>query len=119
MKHDRAVLFVGHLGGGNYGNDASLAVAVDYVHSIDSTAEIRVLGADPARLKAELGLDGARLYAPRRPGRVGWFLGNFSDLVRYVRVALNARVVVIPGSGALEDDLENRVASVPRTSCRC
>jgi polysaccharide pyruvyl transferase WcaK-like protein len=106
MKHNRVVLFAGHLGGGNYGNDASLSVAVDYVRSIDSTAEVRVLGTDPARLRAELGLDGRRLYAARRPGRLGWLVGNVSDSFRYVRVALNARLVVIPGSGLLEDDLE-------------
>jgi len=112
-KRTRPVVCVGHFGAGNFGNDASLAVTVARIRAAEPDAPIVVWCTNPDGLDAALGVAGERLYVARRPGRVGWFTSNFRNFVRYVRAAGTSRLVVFPGTGWLEGDLNDHRFGAP------
>lgn len=104
------IALVGVFGSGNFGNDATLDICLDHVRGPAGGSPVLCVATDPARVAATRGVDavafGAGVRGPsrRRVVRVaGRAWSELSGLVRAWRTARDVDVVVIAGTGILDD----------------
>lgn len=116
--HPQVLLF-GNFGCGNFGNDGSLETMLRFLERARPDAACKVICSDPDVVAGALGVDAypIRWSSRRRPG------GRFADLLmklprrlvdiaQVFRLVRRADVVVIPGTGIL-DDFGERPAGMP------
>jgi polysaccharide pyruvyl transferase WcaK-like protein len=103
----------GLFGGGNLGNDGCLEAALGYLREHHPDAELACLCAGPDVVAARFGISTTPVYwyserqrRPVLPLRVGLkAVGKVRDWVRMVRWVRRQDVVVVPGTGVLENTL--------------
>ncbi len=111
----------GLLGAGNVGNDGSLEAVLAYLRRQHPSAELSCLCSGPAVVAARYGLPTTPLYwyyvRDRDPGllaRVGLKAGGkIRDAVRMWRWVRAQDVVLVPGTGVLENTLPVRPWGFP------
>jgi polysaccharide pyruvyl transferase WcaK-like protein len=111
----------GLLGAGNVGNDGSLEAVLAYLRQQHPSAELSCLCSGPDVVAARYGLPTTPLYwyyaRDRDPGllvRVGLkATGKVRDSVRMLRWVRGQDVVLVPGTGVLENTLPVRPWGFP------
>jgi polysaccharide pyruvyl transferase WcaK-like protein len=111
----------GLLGAGNVGNDGSLEAVLAYLRAHHPSAELSCLCSGPDVVAERYGLDTTPLYwyyaKERQPGiaaRVGMkAVGKVRDTARILRWVRGRDVVLVPGTGVLENTLPVRPWGFP------
>jgi polysaccharide pyruvyl transferase WcaK-like protein len=111
----------GLLGAGNVGNDGSLEAVLAYLRARHPSAELSCLCSGPDVVAARYGIATTPLYwyyaRERQPGllaRVGMkAVGKFRDTARILRWVRQQDVVLVPGTGVLENTLPVRPWGFP------
>lgn len=106
----------GNFGGGNLGNEGSLAAMLLFLRETYPQAELVAICVDPAAVSAEHGIPARPISAPRIPG--GGILAKVrarvSDHVYLFRNMRKLDVLLVPGTGVL-DDFAERPLGFPYT----
>lgn len=103
------LLFVGHFGIGNLGNDASLRSAVEMVDRTAPDADVLVACRRPHVVSSMTGLRATGVRLPRawgsrgRAGPISAMAAQLRDLGYVARLGYAADVVIVPGTGILDD----------------
>ncbi|OLF15800.1 hypothetical protein BU204_20045 [Actinophytocola xanthii] len=108
-------------GGGNLGNDGCLEAVVAYLRERHPDAELACLCSGPEVVSARFGIRATPLYwysererRPVLPVRVGLkAVGKVRDALRLVRWVRRQDVVLVPGTGILENTLPLRPWGFP------
>ena len=108
--------FLGRLGAGNLGNDASLEVVLGLVRSRRPDAELDAMCSGPEAVRERYGLPAVELHRALR-GPTAWrvLAGLVVDAVRVSRWVRRHDVVLVPGMGTLESTLQERAWQMPWT----
>jgi len=125
-KHDRSsaaprVGLFGLLGSGNIGNDGSLEAMLGYLSAAHPDAVLDLMCRGPKRIRSAYGLEAIQLvwsanYADRAPGVTAGMLKALGKVIDVFRTASWVRrhdVVIVPGTGILEDTLPLRPWQTP------
>jgi polysaccharide pyruvyl transferase WcaK-like protein len=100
----RRIVFLGQLGIGNLGNEASLAAALRLLEPSDGV-QVTVVCDAPDVVAAEHGVPAAPLHAPRPAdarGRSAAVVGKARDAALAWRAVRATDAVLVPGTGILE-----------------
>lgn len=108
--------FLGRLGAGNLGNDASLEVVLGQVRSRCPDAVLDAMCSGPGVVRERYDLPAVELHRGLR-GPTVWrvLAGLVVDAVRVGRWVRCHDVVVVPGMGTLESTLQERAWQMPWT----
>jgi polysaccharide pyruvyl transferase WcaK-like protein len=105
------VVLLGHFGAGNLGNDASLAAVADMLRRVVPDVELVAVCRKPEVVRRD-DLDARWIHAPRPPGgrlpagrlrRLAMLPYRLADLRHAARTVGEADLVVVPGTGILDD----------------
>ncbi|MEP7737350.1 polysaccharide pyruvyl transferase family protein [Nocardioides sp. 31GB23] len=108
--------FLGRLGAGNLGNDASLEVVLGLVRSRRPDAVLDAMCSGPEVVRERYDLPAVELHRALR-GPTAWrvLAGLGVDAVRIGRWVRQHDVVLVPGMGTLESTLHERAWQMPWT----
>jgi polysaccharide pyruvyl transferase WcaK-like protein len=111
MNTKRIGLF-GNFGGGNLGNEGSLEAMLRFLQQTYPTAEVVCICAEPDIIREQFGITTLPIYAPRSPngGVLAKIRVRIADHVAMFRNIGKFRVLLIPGTGILDDFGERPVA---------
>jgi polysaccharide pyruvyl transferase WcaK-like protein len=117
--------FLGGFGVGNLGNDASLQACIDLVWRVVPNAEITVFCPQPSVVQERLQVDATTIRARRptgrlfrtRAGRVAQLPLRLLDVGRALRKAGQLDVLLVPGTGILDDYGGEQPYGWPMTLC--
>lgn len=105
----------GFLGLGNLGNEGSFAALLEHLRSLEVDVEVRCFGGDPVAVAQEHGVTASPLMSHRgRPAssgpveRMRKAMGRLVDVPRMWRLVGQVDVVVVPGMGVLEPEVQER-----------
>lgn len=110
----------GYFGMGNLGNEASLAAFLDYLRNAHPEAVLSCFAVDADAVRREHGVPATRLMAHRAmPGSSGLRVramkvaGRLRDVPRTFRLMRDVDVLVVPGTGVLETQLNPQPFGLP------
>lgn len=101
MSGTRPVCLVGDFGGGNFGNEASLAAMLAALAE-RGERDVVVVADTPDRVREQHRVRAVRLEVPTGPGLVGRATGKVHQVGHLLATARRARTLVVPGTGILE-----------------
>jgi polysaccharide pyruvyl transferase WcaK-like protein len=106
----------GNFGGGNLGNEGSLEAMIRFLQRNHSGAGLVCLCVEPATVAARYGIDALPLSAPRggSNGLVSKLRARLADHLALFRNVRNLAVLLVPGTGIL-DDFGERPMGFPYT----
>ncbi|MGH9133078.1 MAG: polysaccharide pyruvyl transferase family protein [Ilumatobacteraceae bacterium] len=109
----RRIAFFGLFGGGNVGNEGSLAAAIDAVRTRDAATDIVVVCARPAAVAMEHGVRAVPISMAGRlaaldsaPRPIRMLVRPITEVARWVaafRFVRSVDAIVVPGTGILDD----------------
>lgn len=111
--------FYGLFGVGNIGNEGTLSAIIGEVHHIRPGIRMSILGWDPARTQRQHGLPGTRftllpLVRIGGPAATIAKVGvRLADVARTLHLVGTVDAVVVPGTGALEEQIGTRPWGIP------
>lgn len=102
---------MGLFGCGNFGNDGSLEAMLGFLRRAHPQAELACICANPELIRQRYGLDTLPISSTHsltdqmagRPGRARKALGKLADIFRTIRDVRRFDVVIVPGTGILDD----------------
>jgi polysaccharide pyruvyl transferase WcaK-like protein len=125
-RHERVgapprVGLFGLFGSGNIGNDGSLQAMLTYLNAAHPDAIVDMMCQGPARIRSEYGIEAiasvwSMSHADRPPGVAAGLLRVLGKVIDVFRTASWVRrhdVVIVPGTGILEDTLPLRPWQTP------
>ena len=106
----------GNFGGGNLGNEGSLEAMIRFLRRSHSEAGLVCLCVEPAAVAARYGIAALPLSAPREggDGLISKLRARFADHLALFRNVRNLAVLLVPGTGIL-DDFGERPMGFPYT----
>ena len=107
----KRILLLGLFGGGNYGNDGSLAAMVDFLRHNCPEAELTSVCINPAKVEEDLRIPGIKINWPGFNNPLLRYLDKVAlklphrvlNVVRTITEVRRFDAVVIPGTGVLTD----------------
>lgn len=116
-KSAARVILYGEYGCGNFGNEASLDVVLDWVGTLNRV-EIGSITREPDVVTAQHGIASRPMYADRSrprflPLRLRQILGKARDVASIARFLAAGDVVLIAGTGVLEEKLSGAPWGLP------
>jgi polysaccharide pyruvyl transferase WcaK-like protein len=102
----------GYFGMGNIGNEGSLSALISYLRERHPEADVRCFAAGPEEVARDHGIPAVQLMAFRAPADRGGLLlnaakvaGRLWDIPRTFGLMRDVDVLVVPGTGVLEEKL--------------
>jgi polysaccharide pyruvyl transferase WcaK-like protein len=104
----RQIGIFGDFGGGNLGNEGSLEAMIDFLRQVRPDAELICLCHNPAAVAGRYGIAARPYRAPRLQisSRFGKAKARLLDAYLAIRGVRGMDVLIIPGTGALDDFCE-------------
>jgi polysaccharide pyruvyl transferase WcaK-like protein len=106
----------GNFGGGNLGNEGSLEAMIRFLQRSHSGAGLVCLCVEPAAVTARYGIEALALSTPREggDGLIAKLRARLADHLALLRNIRNLAVLLVPGTGIL-DDFGERPMGFPYT----
>src|SRR5262245_33001012 len=103
-KRKRIGLF-GNFGGSNFGNEGTLEAMLNFLRRVLGDAEFVCICSEPDNASARYGITALPIRVPRQADAsyVEKIAYRFADLAHVVRNVRDFEVLIIPGTGVLDD----------------
>ena len=101
----RKIVIFGNFGGGNLGNEGSLQAMMNFLREVSPDAKITCICPGPEAIRRKYGVTAHAMQMPRKGGAsiLGKIRTRIGDLALMIRNIRDFDVMIIPGTGILDD----------------